>query len=60
MNLPVYKHHKFTAFSTDELEQVISEDFNLRSPVVIDILEMPLEDQKEFIIYVENYFTKRN
>lgn len=60
MNLPVYKYHKFTTFSKEELEQVIFEDFNLRSPAVIDILEMTVEDQKEFVTYVENYFTKRN
>lgn len=60
MSLPVYKLLKFTVFSPEELEEVISEDFNLRSPVVLDILEMQEEKQKEFIVFVENFFTKRN
>lgn len=60
MSLPVYKYLKFTFFSPEELEEVICEDFNLRSPIVLDILEIQEQDQIEFIRFVENYFTKRN
>jgi hypothetical protein len=60
MNLPFYKHLKINHFSQEELSEILSEELNLRHPVAIDISEMPQADQKEFIYFLEQYFTKRN
>lgn len=60
MNLPVYKHLKINHFSQEELREILSEELNLRHPVAIDISEMPQADQKDFIYFLEQYFTRRN
>jgi hypothetical protein len=60
MNLPVYRHLKINHFSQEELSEILSEELNLRHPVAIDISEMLVADQKDFIYFMEQYFTKRN
>jgi hypothetical protein len=60
MNLPVYQHFKIGHFSQEELTEILSEDLNLSHPVAFDITEMPVADQKDFIYFLEHYFTTRN
>lgn len=60
MNLPIYQHINLKSASTEDLQNVLSSDLNFRHPVAINLKTMDLDDQREAIGLIENYFVSHN
>lgn len=60
MNLPVYQHINLKTASLESLESLLRPDMNLKHPVVLNIRELTLDDQREVIGLIENYFVTQN
>jgi hypothetical protein len=60
MNLPFYHNYNLRSSSYDELNSILVPEVNLKHPVVINIKILELEQQREFIGLIENYFVSNN
>lgn len=60
MSLPVYRHISISFFSPEELKEILTDDINLRGPIAFDTSEMPELQQKEFVIFLEQFFISKN
>lgn len=60
MSLPVYHQIHFTSANIDDLEGHLKPELNLRYPVVFNLLELGIDEQRETIGLIENYFASAN
>jgi hypothetical protein len=60
MNLPVYQFLNLNASNIDDLEGLIKPDLNIRTPLVINLLELSPDLQRETIGLIENTFVSQN
>ena len=56
MSLPVYQQIMIKSTSPEEVTALLDPDINLRHPVVLNIKSMDMEEQKEIIKLIENFF----
>lgn len=56
MQLPVYQTITLQAISQSELQHLLSAEINLRHPVILDLKALTLEEQRELIGHIENFF----
>jgi hypothetical protein len=57
MNIPVYQHIKLKNGSFEELSAHLFAEINQKHPVVFNILSFTLDEQREMIGLIENYFS---
>lgn len=60
MSLPVYQQFNIKSSSVEEMKSLFTPDINLKHPVVFNLKGMELEEQREAIGYIENYFYSNN
>ncbi len=60
MSLPVYQVIQVKSSSLEDLSEILKKDMNLRHPVVLNLLELNLDAQREFIGLIENFFVSEN
>jgi hypothetical protein len=60
MNLPLYQHINLNSASLEELENLLRTDLNLRHPVALNLKALDLDQQREVIGLIENYFVSNN
>lgn len=60
MSLPVYQHIQLKTASLEDLSSVLGPDLNLRHPVVFNLKSLELDQQRELIGLIENYYTSQN
>jgi hypothetical protein len=60
MTLPVYLHITLKTSGLDELEHILSTDINLRHPVAFNLKLLDLDQQREMIGLIENFFVSSN
>jgi hypothetical protein len=60
MELPKYKNILITDFDTTVIDHFLKKEMNLHSPIAIDIKKINLEQQRELIGLIENYFFQQN
>ncbi len=60
MSLPVYQVIQVKSSSLEDLNEILKKDMNLRHPVVMNLLELDQDAQREFIGLIENFFVSEN
>ncbi|WP_408097055.1 hypothetical protein ACJVC5_18635 [Peredibacter sp. HCB2-198] len=60
MSLPVYQHINLKTGSLDELNAILNPELNLKHPVTISLKALDLDQQRELIGLIENYFVSHN
>jgi hypothetical protein len=60
MSLPVYQVIQVKTSSLEDLNEILKKDMNLRHPVVMNLLALDLDSQREFIGLIENFFVSEN
>lgn len=60
MSLPVYQVIQVKTSSLEDLNELLKKDMNLRHPVVLNLLALDLDSQREFIGLIENFFVSEN
>lgn len=60
MSLPFYQVIQVKSSSLEDLNEILKKDMNLRHPVVMNLLELDLDAQREFIGLIENFFVSEN
>jgi hypothetical protein len=60
MSLPVYQHVNLNTSSLEELELILQADINLKNPVAINLKRLDLDQQREMIGLIENFFVSSN
>jgi hypothetical protein len=60
MSLPVYQHITIKNASLEDLSHMLHPDMNLKHPVVINLKSLDLDQQREIIGLIENYFSSNN
>ncbi len=60
MSLPVYQHIQLKSNSFEDLSANLTPDINLRHPVVFNLKSLDLDQQRETIGLIENFFSSQN
>ncbi len=60
MSLPVYQVIQVKTSSLEDLNELLKKDMNIRHPVVLNLLALDLDSQREFIGLIENFFVSEN
>jgi hypothetical protein len=60
MSLPVYQHISIKSASLEDLGNMLHPDINLKHPVVFNLKSLDLDQQREMIGLIENYFSSNN
>lgn len=60
MSLPVYHQIQFNSGNIDDLASYIKPEMNLRHPIILNLLELDPDLQRETIGLIENYFVSEN
>jgi hypothetical protein len=60
MSLPVYQHIHFKSSSLEDLTNLLRPDLNQKHPVVINLKTLDLDQQREVIGLIENYYVSQN
>jgi len=60
MNLPVYQHINLKSASLEDLGHILHQDLNLKHPVVINLKTLDMDQQREVIGLIENYYASQN
>ncbi len=60
MSLPVYQNYNLKSANLEDLESFLKPDLNLRHPIVINLKPFTLDQQRELIGLIENYYVSNN
>lgn len=60
MSLPVYQNITIKSTSLEDLNSILHADMNLKHPVVINLKNLDLDQQREFIGLIENFYVSAN
>lgn len=60
MSLPIYQHINVWTIQLEDLKKFLSEDMNLKQPVALNLKQLNLEQQREVVGLIENYFSTNN
>lgn len=60
MSLPVYQHINLKTSSLEDLNAIMGHDLNLKHPVALNLKTLDLDQQRELIGLIENYFVSHN
>lgn len=60
MSLPVYQTINLKSASLDELNVILHQDMNLKHPVILNLKRMDIDQQREVIGLIENFFVSAN
>src|SRR5690606_33710468 len=57
MSLPTYHQIQLKSASLEDLEQLLNLEMNLKHPVVFNLKNLDLDQQRDVIGLIENFFT---
>jgi hypothetical protein len=60
MGLPNYRQLELKDSSLEELQRLLTAELNLKQPVVLNLKQLDLDQQREVIGLVENFFAEKN
>jgi hypothetical protein len=60
MGLPVYQHINIRSIQLEDLKSLMNKNMNLNHPVVLNLKLLDLDQQREIIRYVEEFFEANN
>ena len=60
MSLPVYQTIQMKSASLEDLNNIMNPDLNLKHPVVMNLKALTLDQQRELIGLIENYYVSHN
>ena len=60
MNLPIYQHVNIKTIQLEDLQNSLNPGMNSSNPVVLNLKQLDLEQQREVIGLIENYFSTNN
>lgn len=60
MDLPTYKHVNIKSIQMNELIKLLQADINFTNPVALNLKELDLDQQREIIGLIENFFVTSN
>lgn len=60
MSLPVFHQINLRSAQLEELKQVLGKEMNLRHPVALNMKSLDIEQQRELIGVIENFFVSNN
>lgn len=60
MSLPVYQTINLRSSNLEELNSILRPDMNLKHPVVLNLKNLDIDQQREMIGLIENFFVSAN
>lgn len=60
MSLPTYQHINVWTIQLEELKNFLHEDMNLKQPVALNLKQLTIEQQREMVGLIENFFSTKN
>lgn len=60
MSLPIYQHYNLRSASLDDLSTLLSPELNMKHPVVMNLKFLDLDQQRELIGLIENFYVSHN
>jgi hypothetical protein len=60
MNLPIYQHVNIKTIQLEDLQNFLNPDMNSTHPVALNLKQLDLEQQREIVGLIENYFSTNN
>jgi hypothetical protein len=60
MSLPVYQNINVKSNSIEDLAAILHSEMNLKHPVVMNLKHLGMDDQREIIGLIENFFSAHN
>lgn len=60
MSLPIYQHYNLRSASLDDLSSLLSPELNMKHPVVMNLKHLDLDQQRELIGLIENFYVSHN
>jgi hypothetical protein len=60
MSLPIYHHINVLTIQLEDLKNFLHEDMNLKQPVALNLKQLDLEQQREVVGLIENFFSTNN
>jgi hypothetical protein len=60
MSLPVYQHINVRTIQLEDLKNFLIKDLNLKHPVVLNLKFLEIDQQREMIGLIENFFETNN
>lgn len=60
MGLPIYQHVNVRTIQLEDLKNLLHKEMNLRHPVALNLKHLDLDQQREMIGLIENYFVTSN
>ncbi|MBA2404734.1 MAG: hypothetical protein H0V66_08175 [Bdellovibrionales bacterium] len=60
MSLPIYQHINVRTIQLEDLKNFLNRDMNSKHPVAINLKHLDLDQQREMIGLIENFFSTNN
>lgn len=60
MGLPIYQHINVRTIQLEDLKNLLQKEMNSRHPVALNLKHLDLDQQREMIGLIENYFATSN
>ncbi len=60
MSLPIYQHINVRTIQLDDLRNFLNKEMNLKHPVALNLRHLDLDQQREMIGLIENFFSTNN
>ena len=60
MSLPIYQHINVRTIQLDDLRNFLHKEMNLKHPVALNLKHLDLDQQREMIGLIENFFSTHN
>lgn len=60
MSLPIYQHINVRSIQLEDLKNFLHKEMNIKHPVALNLKHLELDQQREMIGLVENFFSTNN
>ena len=60
MSLPIYQHINVRTIQLEDLKNFLHIDMNLKHPVALNLKQLEIEQQREVVGLIENFFSTNN
>ena len=57
MSLPIYQHINVRTIQLEDLKYFLNQEMNLKHPVALNLKHLDLDQQREMVGLIENYFS---
>lgn len=60
MSLPIYQHINVRTIQLEDLKNFLNREMNIKHPVAINLKHLDLDQQREMVGLIENFFSSNN